>query len=75
MNQKDMMPQINMDEYVPPTTQPTHLLEPLTNNLQEHVKEHNKTTQEMMDNLREQGTQHLNNMKQKQMDFITGMGK
>lgn len=72
MNKQDMMPQVSMETYVPPTTKPEHLVDPLTNNLQQSVAKHQQGVQDMMASLQQQGQQHLNMQQQRQVSFTMG---
>ena len=64
MNQSDMMPKVNIMDYVPPLTKPQHQVEPLMNNLIETEKAFHESTQNMMQQMQQMAAGTMMKMKQ-----------
>jgi len=60
----EMMPTVNIRNYVPPLTRPEHQIEPLMKNLMEREQEFHKMNQEAAASMQQMATATMQRMKQ-----------
>lgn len=60
----EMMPTVNIQDYVPPLTRPEHQIEPLMKNLMEREQEFHRMNQEAVTAMQQMATVTMQRMKQ-----------
>jgi hypothetical protein len=70
MNSNDILPQLAMGSYVPPGSQPSYLVDSMTNRLHQAFEEQDIATVKMMDDLRTRLNHVMSEMRGKSQDFL-----